>query len=113
LRAIVGGEVISLERSRLPAIDELADLPDRGLDGNSVTATLSRVGLHLDHGEQRLRGRPLDAEEATLLGRPAGTWFLHASRTSWTPDNRFAEHVDSLLDPRHFELSLTYNESSR
>ncbi|GAA1606652.1 GntR family transcriptional regulator [Kribbella sancticallisti] len=112
-RAIVGGEAISLERSRIPAVGELADLPARGLVDNSITATLARAGLHVDHGEQRLRGRPLDPEEATLLGRPEGTWFLHTTRTSWTTDNRFAEHVDSLLDPRHFELSLTYNESTR
>jgi GntR family transcriptional regulator len=113
LRTIVGGEAISIERSCVPAVEELADLPERGLDDNSITATLSRAGLHLDHGEQRLRGRPLDSEEAQLLGRPEGTWFLHTSRTSWTADNRFAEQVDSLLDPRHFELSLTYNEGAR
>lgn len=108
LRVIVGGAAISIERSCIPALDELSDLPERGLDDNSITATLARAGLHLDHGEQRLRGRPLDPEEATLLGRPEGTWFLHTRRVSYTPDNRFAEQVDSLLDPQHFELSLNY-----
>ena len=111
VRSIVGGDAISIERSCLPAIGELRDLPVRGLENGSITATLIRAGLHLDHGEQRLRGRPLDQEEAALLGRPDGTWFLHSTRTSWTADDRFAEHVDSLLDPRHFELSLTFNEA--
>ncbi len=109
LRTIVGGEAISIERSSIPAIEQLADLPDRGLDDNSITATLSHAGLHLDHGEQRLRGRPLDPAEADLLGRPEGTWFLHTRRVSYTADNRFAEQVDSLLDPTHFELNLTYS----
>jgi GntR family transcriptional regulator len=107
LRVIVGGEAISIERSRVPAVGELADLPERGLDNDSITAALSRAGLHLDHCEQRLRGRPLSSEEAELLGRPEGTWFLHTQRTSWTADDRFAEQVDSLLDPRHFELTQT------
>ena len=48
----------------MPAVDGLRDLPERGLDNGSITATLSRAGLHLDHGEQRLRGRPLDRNEA-------------------------------------------------
>lgn len=113
VRVIVGGEAISIEHSRVPAIEELRDLPERGLDNDSITATLSRAGLHLDHGEQRLRGRPLDRDEAALLDRPEGTWFLHTQRTSWTADNRFAEQVDSLLDPRHFELNLNYSEAGR
>lgn len=113
LRVIVGGEAISIERSCLPAIDALRDLPERGLENDSITATLSRAGLLLDHCEQRLRGRQLDAEEAELLGRRQREWFLHTRRTSWTADDRFAEQVDSLLDPKHFELSLTYSEAGR
>jgi GntR family transcriptional regulator len=112
LRVVVGGDAISIERSCVPALDELRDLPERGLDHGSITATLSRAGLHLDHCEQRLRGRPLEADEAALLDRPAGAWFLHTRRTSWTADERFAEQADSLLDPQHFELSLTYSEAT-
>jgi GntR family transcriptional regulator len=113
LRAIVGGDAISIERSCIPALDGLRDLPSRGLLNDSITATLSQAGIHLDHGEQRLRGRPLDAEEAALLERPEGAWFLHTRRTSWTADDRFAEQVDSLLDPLHFELSLNYTGTNR
>jgi GntR family transcriptional regulator len=113
IRSLVDGEAISLERSRLPAIEQLRDLPARGLDDGSIISTLTRAGLHLTQGEQRLRARPLSSEEAALLGRPENTWFLHSRRTSWTADNQFAEQVDSLLDPRHFELNLTYSETPR
>jgi GntR family transcriptional regulator len=108
LRQLADGAAISIERTRIPALQSLRDVPERGLENGSITATLHRAGLHLDHCEQRLRGRPLDAAEAELLGRPEGTWFLHTERTSWTADDRFAEYADCLLDPEHFELSLTY-----
>ena len=108
VRQLADGVPISLERSRIPALGSLRDLPDRGLDNGSISTTLSRAGLHLDHCQQRLRGRPLDHAEAELLGRPAGTWFLHTERTSWTAADTFAEQADYLLDPHHYELSLTH-----
>jgi GntR family transcriptional regulator len=108
VRQLSDGVPISLERSRIPALESLRDLPGRGLDNGSISTTLSRAGLHLDHCEQRLRGRPLNHAEAELLGRPEGTWFLHTERTSWTAADAFAEQADCLLDPEHFELSLSY-----
>jgi len=108
VRQLTDGTAISLERSRIPTLDSLRGLPDRGLDNGSISATLNRAGLYLDHCEQRLRGRPLSPGEAELLRRPEGVWFLHTTRTSWTADNRFAEYADELLDPDHFELSLSY-----
>ena len=108
VRQLTDGTAISLERSRIPALDALRDLPERGLDNGSISVTLNRAGLYLDHCEQRLRGRPLTPVEAGHLNRPAGTWFLHTTRTSWTADDRFAEHADELLDPDHYELSLSY-----
>ena len=108
VRQLTDGTAISLERSRVPALDSLRDLPERGLDNGSISVTLNRAGLYLDHCEQRLRGRPLSAVEAGLLGRPDGSWFLHTTRTSWTADDRFAEYADELLDPEHYELSLSY-----
>jgi GntR family transcriptional regulator len=108
VRQLVDGTPISLERSRIPAIGSLRDLPDRGLDNGSISTTLNQAGLYLDHCEQRLRGRPLTSAEAELLDRPEGTWFLHTTRTSWTATNQFAEHADELLDPNHYELSLSY-----
>jgi GntR family transcriptional regulator len=109
VRQLTDGTAISLERSRIPALDALWDLPENGLRNGSISVTLNRAGLYLDHCEQRLRGRPLTPVEAELLGRPDGTWFLHTTRTSWTADDRFAEYADELLDPEHYELTLTYN----
>ncbi|MER7248560.1 GntR family transcriptional regulator [Kribbella sp. NPDC000426] len=108
VRQLTDGTAISLERSRIPALDALRDLPERGLDNDSISVTLNRAGLYLDHCEQRLRGRTLTPTEAGHLNRPATTWFLHTTRTSWTADDRFAEHADELLDPEHYELSLSY-----
>lgn len=108
VRQLTDGTPISLERSRIPAIDELRDLPVRGLDNGSISVTLNQAGLYLDHCEQRLRGRPLTPVEAGHLERPADTWFLHTTRTSWTANDQFAEHADELLDPTHYELSLSY-----
>lgn len=108
VRQLTDGTAISLERSRIPAIDELRDLPVRGLDNGSISVTLNLAGLYLDHCEQRLRGRPLTPVEAGHLERPADTWFLHTTRTSWTANDQFAEHADELLDPTHYELSLSY-----
>ncbi|MET9273912.1 GntR family transcriptional regulator [Kribbella sp. NPDC003557] len=108
VRQLTDGTAISLERSRVPALESLRDLPERGLDHGSISVTLNRAGLYLDHCEQRLRGRPLTPVEAGHLDRPDGTWFLHTTRTSWTATDQFAEYADELLDPEHYELSLTY-----
>ena len=107
LRQLVDGAAISIERSRIPALESLRDLPDRGLENGSITATLHRAGLHLDHCEQRLRGRPLDADRGRPARSPGRDLVPAHERTSWTADDSFAEHADSLLDPDHFELSLT------
>lgn len=109
VRQLTDGTSISLERSRIPALDTLRDLPERGLDNGSISVTLNRAGLYLDHCEQRLRGRPLTPIEAGHLNRPRDTWFLHTTRTSWTAANQFAEHADELLDPTHYELNLSYS----
>jgi len=102
-----GGRPVSYERATVPAVGPLADLPTRGLQG-SLTAELAAAGLVVDHGDQRAVCRPLAAEEAALLGREAGALFLHASRTSLTADDTLVEHVEILLDPEHFELSLRF-----
>ncbi|AWS41642.1 GntR family transcriptional regulator [Streptosporangium sp. 'caverna'] len=112
VREIVPRTVVSYECSRVPALEGLSELPGRGLGGDSLTEELGRAGLHADHGEQRVRGRRIDEREAALLGRDAGEWFLNTERTSWTAGGAFVEHVDSLLDPEHFQLLLNFNESS-
>ncbi|WP_203883846.1 GntR family transcriptional regulator [Planotetraspora kaengkrachanensis] len=112
VREIEAATVVSYERSCVPAIGELRELPARGLGGDSLTEVLTRAGLHADHGEQHLRGRRIDAHEAGLLRREPGAWFLNTRRTSWAADGAFVERVDSLLDPEHFQLRLDFRESA-
>ncbi|MFB6721702.1 GntR family transcriptional regulator [Kribbella sp. NPDC056345] len=108
---VTGSKPIAWERSWIPALDSLRELPKRGLVGDSIALTLTRAGLHPDHCQQRLRARALQADEAKLLRRRTGSWFLHTERTSWTADDRFAEYAECLLDPSYFELSLDYGTS--
>jgi GntR family transcriptional regulator len=97
---------ISLERSRLPVTLRTADLPERGLVDDSLTRTMIVAGLVGSYGEQTVGCRQLTLDEAATLGRPSHTWFLHTSRTTWSADDTLVEHVDSVLDPAHFELRL-------
>ena len=105
---LAAGQPIAWERSWIPALDSLRELPRHGLVNDSIALTLTRAGLHPDHCRQRLRGRQLEPTEAKLLKRRTGSWFLHTERTSWTADDRFAEYAECLLDPSYFELSLDY-----
>jgi GntR family transcriptional regulator len=102
------GSVISYERSFLPSVPGVGELPQRGLDDLSLTDVMRRAGLHPDHGEQRLAGRRIDAREAEVLRRAPGDWFLDTRRTSRAADGSLVEHVVSLLDPDHFQLSLEF-----
>ena len=102
-----GGPAVSYERATVPAVGPLADLPTRGLRG-SLTEELAAAGLVADHGDQRAVVRPLAADEAALLGRAPGALFLAASTTSLAADDTLVEHVEVLLDPEHFELSLRF-----
>jgi GntR family transcriptional regulator len=112
VREIAPRTVVSYERSCVPAIGELRDLPERGLLGGSLTEALNRAGLYAEHGEQRLSGRKIDDREAALLRREPGEWFLSTRRTTWAADGTFVERVDSLLDPEHFQLSLNFGDKS-
>ena len=102
------GTVVSYERSFLPPVSALRELPARGLGQDSLTEVLRRAGLRPAHGEQRVSGRRIDAHEAELLRRTPGDWFLDTRRTSRAADGSLVEHVVSLLDPDHFQLTLTF-----
>ena len=103
------GVVVSYERSHLPPVPRLRDLADGESPAEiSLTSVMREAGLHPHHGEQRVSGRRIDARQAELLRREPGDWFLHATRTSRAADESFVEHVVSLLDPDHFQLSLEF-----
>jgi GntR family transcriptional regulator len=109
LRRTAAGPV-SLETSAVPAIGELADLPERGLVDGSITATLRAAGLSGTRGEQWISTVPLDEESAALLERTTGELFLHSIRTTLTSDGALVEHVESLLDPARFRFHLTFGD---
>ncbi|MFE0462944.1 GntR family transcriptional regulator [Kitasatospora sp. NPDC058965] len=108
VRELADGSVVSYERSFLPPVDGIRELPRDGLRGDSITAVLAAAGLQPDHGEQQLSGRRIDDREAAVLRREPGAWFLSTRRTSWSAAEAFTEHVESLLDPDHFHLSLHF-----
>lgn len=105
---VADGTVVSYERSCLPPLSVIRELPAKGLGQDSLTEVLLRAGLRPDHGEQRISGRRIDAHEAELLRRTPGDWFLDTRRTSRAADGSFVEHVVSLLDPGHFQLTLAF-----
>jgi GntR family transcriptional regulator len=107
---VIGADAqcISLERSRLPFNDELAALPLEGLAGGSLNRTLIEHGMVPHHGEQWAEVVSLDAADARLLKRRAGTSFLRSRRLTRDRDERIIEYVVSLLDPAFFALHLEF-----
>ena len=98
------GTAISLERSLMPATGGLEGLPRVGLIDDSLTITLAAYGFVGDHGDQWIGAEPLNEQDALLLGRPTGTVFLKALRTTFDRHGRFMEMVESWLDPVHFRM---------
>ena len=110
VRCVPDGVPVSLERSRVPAQDNLRDLPLNGLRGGSLQNTLRDAGLVPHHGEEVVDVGFLSATDAQLLGRRAGEAFLHTRRTSWTRAGQWVEQVESLLDPGHFRLRFALGD---
>lgn len=107
-RRTTDGTAVSLERSLMPAAGSLESLPRVGLIDNSLTITLAAYGYVGADGDQWIGAEPLSDEDAELLGRPVGTVFLKASRTTFDRRGRFMEYVKSVLDPVHFRLHLQF-----
>ncbi|KAF1031566.1 MAG: putative transcriptional regulator PhnF [Pseudomonas sp.] len=112
LRRMPDGVAVSLERSLMPANGGLESLPRVGLIDNSLTITLAAYGYVGATGDQWIGAEPLNEDDAKLLGRPAGTVFLKARRVTYDRQDRFMEHVESLLDPVHFRLHLQFGTST-
>lgn len=103
-----GGQAISVERSRVPLLAALEDLPLRGLRDGSLHETLRAAGLVPDHGEEWAELHRLNAEDAALLGCEEGTAFLRTRRLVRAADDQPIEHVVSLLNPDFFALYLEF-----
>ncbi|RON74233.1 GntR family transcriptional regulator [Pseudomonas chlororaphis] len=107
-RRSTDGTVVSLERSLMPATGGLESLPQVGLIDDSLTITLAAYGYIGERGDQWIGAEPLNEEQAHLLGRPVGSVFLKALRTTYDRRGRFMEQVESFLDPVHFRLHLQF-----
>jgi GntR family transcriptional regulator len=99
---------ISLERSRVPFLPELEEVPLRGLRSGSLTQTLRAAGLVPDHGEEWADIEMLGAADAELLGCAAGSAFLRTRRLTREASGRPIEYVTSLLNPAFFALHLEF-----
>ncbi|WP_346233391.1 GntR family transcriptional regulator [Parafrigoribacterium mesophilum] len=110
VRRIVDGPAVSYERSRVPAIPALADLPSRGLVDGSITQTVIAAGLLVHSAEQWMGARGLTAQEAEVLGRGVGDLFLYATRVTRTRRGELVEKVEAVLDPAHFELHFRLDQ---
>jgi GntR family transcriptional regulator len=99
---------ISLELSRIPFSDRLADLPLQGLIGGSLNQTLSEYGMAADHGEEWAEVIGLEQANADILKHPPGTSFLRTRRLTRDKHGNPVEYVVSLLDPAYFGLHLEF-----
>ncbi|MFJ4921637.1 GntR family transcriptional regulator [Streptomyces sp. NPDC088725] len=106
VRRLSDGQGVSLERSRVPAVGDLARLPERGLDGGSLSRTLISAGRLTHSGEGKVSVRGTDAAEAAVLGRSPGEPFLHLDQVYRAADGTVIEQVSSLLDPVRFHLHV-------
>lgn len=102
------GHAISIERSRLPLLPELEEIPLRGLREGSLHQTLRSAGLYPHSGEEWADIEHLNAEDAAMLGCAEGTAFLRTRRLMRAADGRPIEYVTSLLNPAHFALHLEF-----
>lgn len=107
-RRLPTGEIVSLERSRLPWRAEFDAIMIDRLAAGSLTATLAAMGLRAVGWHERIELVWLDAEDAAALERQPGDPFLACLRTSYLSDKRPIEHVITLLAPEHFRLEVSY-----
>jgi len=109
LRVLADSErPISLELSRIPFSDRLADLPLQGLIGGSLNQTLIEYGMAADHGEEWAEVIGLEQANADILKHPPGTSFLRTRRLTRDKHGNPVEYVVSLLDPAYFGLHLEF-----
>lgn len=99
---------ISIERSRVPLLPELEEVPLKGLRSGSLTQTLRAAGLVADRGEEWADIEMLNEADAGLLGCSPGSAFLRTRRLARDADGRPIEYVTSLLNPAYFALHLEF-----
>ncbi|NEB77452.1 GntR family transcriptional regulator [Streptomyces sp. SID14478] len=106
VRRLSDGHGVSLEFSRVPAVGALADLAERGLDGDSLSRTLAAAGRIPDSGDAHIAVAGLEAADAAALHRTPGESFLRVAQVFRDADGDVVEQVTSLLDPSRFQLHV-------
>ena len=106
--ATADGHGVSLERSRLPLIESVADLPEIGLRDGSLSKSLFARGLVPAKGEEWAELECLSDEDAAVLSTQPGAPFLKTRRLVRQANGRVIEYVTSLLNPAHFALRLEF-----
>ncbi|WP_163847151.1 GntR family transcriptional regulator [Pseudooceanicola aestuarii] len=103
------GRGLSLERARVPWRADFEILIEDGLDGGSLSQTLSARGLHPASGEEWANVLPaLSPEDAALMGRTSGAPMLRLRRLTRDAAEHPIEFVESFLDPELFGLHMTF-----
>lgn len=108
LRRLIDGPVVSIERSIVPAVAHLANIPTHGLIDGSLTRTLHSAGLRVASGEQWVQVAPLNAIDAALFDQPEGTPYLHSTNVNRDARGAFVEKLVSVLDPTRFRFHLKF-----
>ncbi|MFF1258837.1 MULTISPECIES: GntR family transcriptional regulator [unclassified Streptomyces] len=106
VRRLPDGHGVSLEFSRVPAIGPLADLAERGLEGGSLSRTLTAAGHIPETGDAHIAVAGLDDADATALHRSPGESFLRVAQVFRDAAGDVVEQVTSLLDPSRFQLHV-------
>ncbi|MER7205186.1 GntR family transcriptional regulator [Streptomyces sp. CB01635] len=106
VRRLPDGHGVSLEFSRVPAVGALAGLADRGLDGDSLSRTLTAAGRIPDSAEAQIGVAGLADADASALHRSPGESFLRVAQVFRDADGGVVEQVTSLLDPARFQLHV-------
>jgi len=109
LRSIVGGRVISSERSRVRSTPRVAEAVAAGKAAGSLTRMLLEADLVASTGEQWVEVRVIGGPDATVLDRAPGEAFLWSRCVTRNTVGELVEHVESLLDPAHFSLHFQFS----
>jgi GntR family transcriptional regulator len=100
---------ISLERSRLPWRESFAEVLTEGLQSGSLNKTLSRFGLVVASGEEKVSVLPaLSQVDAEIMQREKAVPMLRLERVTRHADGSVLEYVESILDPERFGLRIEF-----
>ena len=109
LRSLAGGQVISYERSKVPASAAVSAAVERGEAAGSLTDMLVGVGLVASTGQQWVEVRHLSHADAALMHRSPGESFMWSRCITRNALGELVEDVESLLDPAHFRLHFQFS----